>query len=280
MLLQACAGLQWDDSAPPRERAASDRTASSGGKSSQGNPPFYVVFGQRYYVMDSGHGYREKGVASWYGKKFHGKPTSSGEIYDMHKMTAAHKALPLPTTVRVTNLQNGRSVVVVVNDRGPFVDNRIIDLSHAAAKRLDIIGAGTALVEVEALGSGPNPEPAPIEVKDLGPDPKQAPVVATTTLAPDSAPRGRVIRLYLQVGAFSERLNAELLQQQLQSIGISNAFILHDRDSDPALYRVRLGPINRVDQYDALIEKVASIQIDDTHLVTVSSANVPESSGG
>ncbi len=114
--------------------------AGGGGRDS------YVVFGRRYFIMDSASGFVEKGIASWYGRKFHGRATASGEIYDMHAMTAAHKSLPLPTWVRVRNLDNGKSIVVKVNDRGPFVDDRIIDLSYEAAKRLDMIGPGTARV--------------------------------------------------------------------------------------------------------------------------------------
>ena len=117
-----------------------------------GNPPFYEVFGKRYYVLSSSVDYVERGVASWYGPGFHEVRTSTGEPYDMYGMTAAHKTLPLPAYVRVTNLQNGRSVVVRVNDRGPFVGNRIIDLSYTAAAKLDMLRNGTAMVEVRAVG--------------------------------------------------------------------------------------------------------------------------------
>jgi len=120
-------------------------------KSRYGNPAYYDVFGKRYYVLSSSADYVERGVASWYGPGFHQVRTSSGEIYDMYGMTAAHKTLPLPAYVRVTNLQNGRSVVVRVNDRGPFVGNRIIDLSYTAAAKLDMLQSGTAMVEVRSL---------------------------------------------------------------------------------------------------------------------------------
>ena len=120
-------------------------------RSRNGNPPFYDVFGKRYYVLSSSVGYWERGVASWYGPGFHKVRTSTGEPYDMYGMTAAHKTLPLPAYVRVTNLQNGRSVVVRVNDRGPFVGNRIIDLSYTAAAKLDMLRNGTAMVEVRSL---------------------------------------------------------------------------------------------------------------------------------
>jgi rare lipoprotein A (peptidoglycan hydrolase) len=120
-------------------------------KSRYGNPESYVVFGQRYEVLDSSRGYVQEGIASWYGEPFHGRRTSNGEVYDMHALTAAHKSLPLPTYVLVTNLDNGRQVILRVNDRGPFHGDRIIDVSFAAAERLGIVGPGTARVEVRAL---------------------------------------------------------------------------------------------------------------------------------
>jgi rare lipoprotein A (peptidoglycan hydrolase) len=108
----------------------------------------YEVFGQRYHILDSAEGYVERGVASWYGAKFHGNVTASGERFDMYALTAAHRTLPIPTDVEVTNLRNGKSIVVRINDRGPFVDRRIIDLSYAAGQALGLVGAGTGLVEV------------------------------------------------------------------------------------------------------------------------------------
>ena len=116
------------------------------------------MLGQRYYVQASSVGYRETGVASWYGPKFHGRSTSNGETYDMYAMTAAHKTLPLPTYAEVTNLNNGRSIIVKINDRGPFHENRIIDLSYTAAIKLDIVKKGTGLVEVKAISSNVNQE--------------------------------------------------------------------------------------------------------------------------
>tara|TARA_A100001037_G_scaffold33384_1_gene26055 strand:- start:671 stop:1144 length:474 start_codon:yes stop_codon:yes gene_type:complete len=129
-------------------------------KSRIGNPDSYVEFGERYKVLQSSNGFREKGLASWYGIDFHGRDTSSGEVYDMYEMTAAHKTLPLPTYVRVSNLDNGRSSIVKVNDRGPFIEGRIIDLSYAAAYRLGVTGPGTANVEIIAL------EPAAVDAPE------------------------------------------------------------------------------------------------------------------
>lgn len=226
-------------------------------RSSRGNPAFYDVFGRRYYVSTSSAGYREKGVASWYGTKFHGRLTSSGEPYDMYALTAAHKTLPLPTRVRVTNLRNGRSVVVMVNDRGPFVSNRLIDMSYAAARELDMINDGTAWVTVEALpydggSSMPPAEPSPQ-------------LIAAST---ESAATPDMPLMYLQVGAFGEPANAEQLKRRLLSDGIAKVRIHHDAGIQPALYRVRLGPIADVAEYDQLVQRVASLNIRDAHLVT------------
>jgi len=122
-------------------------------KSKTGNMEQYTVFGKQYRVMETAENFREQGIASWYGKKFHGRKTSSGEIYDMYAMTAAHKHLPLPTFVRVVNLDNGKSIILKVNDRGPFVGDRVIDLSYAAAMEIGMAEAGTANVDVEALST-------------------------------------------------------------------------------------------------------------------------------
>ena len=146
----------------PELLALPDATPRAEARAQLGNPPFYEVFGQRYTVLESSRGYLERGVASWYGPDFHGVRTSIGEPYDMYSMTAAHKTLPLPAYARVTNLRNGHSVVVRLNDRGPFKANRIIDLSYAAALKLDMVRDGTTLVEVRALeADGPAPPPPP-----------------------------------------------------------------------------------------------------------------------
>ena len=168
-LLQSCAGGSAPDADGPPDASSvppvpPDAVPRVEPRSRYGNPSSYVVFGRRYHVMNSAHDYVERGIASWYGRKFHGRRTSSGEPYDMHAMTAAHKSLPLPSYVRVTNLKNGRSTVVRVNDRGPFHENRIIDLSYAAARKLDILGEGTGMVEVRALTPGRAPAPAVIPV--------------------------------------------------------------------------------------------------------------------
>lgn len=159
MLLSGCfssrnSGGYYKDDGPPRRNVNVAKIADAVPRqeplSRTGNKP-YKALGKRYYPMDSAKGYKERGQASWYGKKFHGNRTSSGEPYDMYAMTAAHKTLPLPTYVRVVNVDNNRAVVVKVNDRGPFLHNRIIDLSYVAAKKLDMLGRGTANVFVEAI---------------------------------------------------------------------------------------------------------------------------------
>ena len=245
--------VRWEDTATPPQRP----DASPKQRSARGNPPFYEVFGKRYYVMDDSQGFKERGVASWYGKKFHGRSTSSGVIYDMHALTAAHKPLPLPTRVRVRNLNNDRSIVVMVNDRGPFVDNRIIDLSYAAATRLDMIRAGTALVEIEVLT---NREPAANSASTATPALQQEQQA--------EPPAG--VSLYLQVGAFGDRSNAQLLLNRLHGNGFPNAVIRSDQAAAASVFRVRLGPITNVTEYDELIEKMAALEIIDTHLVSES----------
>jgi rare lipoprotein A len=210
-------------------------------RSSHGNPPFYDVLGRRYYVLTSADGYLERGVASWYGPTFHGGNTSSGEPYDMYAMTAAHKTLPLPCYARVTNLRNGKSVVVRINDRGPFVANRLIDLSYTAALRLDMIRDGTSLVEVRALSAA-----VPDELTRTAAQPPPA--------------------LYLQAGAFADQQNAQRLLTRLQAAGFERAFIALPLQTGAHLYRVRLGPIESVAQFDQLTARLAALGVPDARL--------------
>lgn len=236
-------------------------------RSRYGNGPVYEVYGRRYEVMDSDYGYLERGVASWYGKKFHGRPTSSREPYDMYEMTAAHKSLPLPSYVEVRNLKNNRRVVVRVNDRGPFVKNRLIDLSYAAALKLDIVRDGTGMVEVRAISFD---EPPPVETASAPPAPAAQPVVApaeTPATAPSPASRAGE-KVYVQVGAFGERSNAERRHRLLTDSGINAAFVHREADRTPAIYRVRIGPLAGVEHYDRVVSELSRIGIDDSHLVT------------
>jgi rare lipoprotein A len=204
-------------------------------RSALGNPAFYEVAGKRYAVLASASDYVERGVASWYGPDFHGKRTASGEGYDMYAMTAAHKTLPVPCYARVTNLGNGRSVIVRVNDRGPFVGNRIIDLSYSAAARLDMLRNGTAFVEVRTLG------------------PLDAPPAAA----------GR--KLYIQVGAFADAGNAQRVLARLQGGGLSQAFIANGVRDD-RLARVRLGPLGSVAEFDALNARLVALGFGEARL--------------
>ena len=217
-------------------------------KSRYGNPASYVVFGKRYYTLGSADGFVERGTASWYGTKFHGRRTSSGETYDMHAMTAAHKRLPLPTYVRVTNLKNGRSTVVKVNDRGPFVGDRIIDLSFSAARRLDMVRAGTAPVEIRALVPGASasaPAPTPAYSGATGEHYVQAGAFVSADNAAArlaevrsviSAPaatrarrRGTVQYHVVWVGPFAELAGARSISTALLNAGILGVHIVEDR---------------------------------------------------
>ena len=253
----AAAGAVLAGCAPHRAELPSSpdaaRSVVSPQRSARGNPPFYEVFGERYYVLDTSDGYRERGVASWYGRDFHGKPTSGGEPYDMHGLTAAHKTLPIPTWVEVTNLENDRSVIVRVNDRGPFVSNRIIDLSYAAAERLDMIRDGTSLVEVTTIGFDELESDEPARQVRLE-DPAE-------TLSPAAT-------IYLQVGAFGDAENARRRFSMLRDGGIGPAFVHEDAAGSGALYRVRIGPIADVTQYDSIVEQLQRLGISETHLVT------------
>ena len=264
MLLVSCGGPRTKDG-PPRSGSIADRNLPDDPqprpepKSRYGNGPIYEVFGKHYAVLDSSSGYRERGVASWYGKKFHGRLTASREPYDMHSMTAAHKTLPLPTYVRVRNLRNNKSIIVRVNDRGPFVDNRIIDLSYSAALKLDMIGDGTSLVEVEAINFDGPAGDRPTRQSRSAPPPVPVPRPAAPEKSND---------VYAQVGAFSDRTNAERRFGLLISRGIGNAFIYEDLNSNPTLFRVRVGPISNAIQYDVLIEELEHLGIADPYLVT------------
>lgn len=226
-------------------------------KSRYGNPSQYSVFGQQYTVLDSASDFEQWGVASWYGKKFHGRPTSSGEPYDMHLMTAAHKNLPLPTFVRVTRVDNGQSVVVKVNDRGPFVGDRIIDLSYAAAASLGMLDAGKADVFIEALSSH-EPVHEPI-IEASG-----QPVVQASG---DSVASGQTPeRQFLQVGAYSDELNAKAMLVSLREFLDAPAQIAHD--SERQLFRVTVGPLQDQALMDQAQESLAlaginSYQVSD-----------------
>ncbi|HSH54670.1 MAG TPA: septal ring lytic transglycosylase RlpA family protein [Methylotenera sp.] len=198
----------------------------------------YTALGQRYTPMTSFSPYKKQGVASWYGKRYHGKKTSSGEVYDMYGMSGAHPTLPLPSYVKVTNPANGRSVIVRINDRGPFKHDRLIDLSYAAAHKLRLIGQGSGLVEVEAIDTSPEalqriPSPNTPQPAAIAQSSTATPMVINANAA--------AMQYYVQVGAFKNEMNGDLLQKKIQAlelaenVGLANVY-------NNGLYRVRLGP--------------------------------------
>ncbi|MFC3652300.1 septal ring lytic transglycosylase RlpA family protein [Dyella humi] len=208
-------------------------------RSLYGNKSPYSVLGRTYSVLPTARGYDERGIASFYGSKFHGYKTSSLEDYDMYKFTAASKVLPLPSYARVTNLQNGQSVVVRINDRGPFHEDRVIDLSYAAAVKIGIWPKGTGLVEVQGIDpSAPPPQEAP-------PPP---PIATATPAHPPS--------IYLQVGAFSDPANAERIAAQLRVANFAPVQVSDATIGGRLVHRVRVGPLSDVDSADQVSSKI------------------------
>lgn len=238
--------------------------------SRSGNPSTYTVLGKTYTLVPSCKGYHDRGIASWYGLQFHGGRTSDGETYDMYAMSAANKVVPIPCYARVTNLKNGKSVIVKINDRGPFVENRLIDLSYAAASKLDMLGPGTALVDVTAVGPGDLPPPAATAppastvaaaVVALPPAASLAPAQAATP------PVNGAPQVYVQVGAFAARANADAVVAKLGGAGVEHAFILPAQDGARTLYKVRIGPLADVDSVDKLASRLKELGYPDSQVV-------------
>ncbi|MGB1270496.1 MAG: septal ring lytic transglycosylase RlpA family protein [Endozoicomonas sp.] len=201
----------------------------------------YVLGGVTYEPMKSANGYAESGKASWYGTKFHGKQTANGEVYDMYKMTAAHKTLPLPSYVKVTNKENGKSVVVRVNDRGPFHGDRLIDLSYVAAKKLGYADSGLASVTIEGI------------------DPE--------SFVGSKAHRAEDDVLYLQLAALKNYHNAQLMRRAVfQRVGVKANVVVGDESPEP-LYRVRIGPVESPEYLETLLESLSSAEFDTPYLV-------------
>jgi rare lipoprotein A len=292
LLIGLFAGCSMSDKgrSPPLDSAGTPAALPGEPPSRTGNPPSYEVFGKRYYVSGTSEGYWERGIASWYGDDFHGKNTSSGSPFDMHVLTAAHKSLPIPTYVQVTHLGNGRSIVVKVNDRGPFIDERIIDLSYAAAAELDMLETGTAEVEVAALPpyqylpgfapaipqqtlaldamDAPALPPAEPGIRQAAYQPPASGAAQADEQSPPSleptAMTAEAIALYLQVGAFSERHNAEQLQERLisrfgQAVRIDS--------SAGYLHKVQIGPFNTTIEAESVAVELAAFGIDKSHAV-------------
>lgn len=225
----------------------------------------YTVLGKKYYPMAEARNYRQIGVASWYGRKFHGRRTALGERYDMYAMTAAHKTLPLPSYVQVRNLKNNRTVVVRVNDRGPFLHKRLIDLSYAAAYKLDMLGSGTSEVEVTALTPGHNPAPTHGNV-GAGETSVRA-IEDTEPLQAQEIPATREESIYLQVGAFGSAENAEKLRDRLEQADFNPVLVLPYKNSDSQLYRVRIGPMDSIEKSESVRRRLADIGFTTTQLI-------------
>lgn len=227
-------------------------------KSRSGNRPEYEVFGQRYAVLDSAKDFTQTGVASWYGSKFHGRATASGEIYDMHLLTAAHKHLPLPTFAKVTRLDTGQSVVVKINDRGPFVGDRIIDLSFGAAAALDMLDSGKAHVRVESLSHhDTTPQIAnAVPPQSIDESEPVAPLLESNEVLSQSQ---KPISRFVQVGAFGDSDNAHALVQRVG--GATGLPVQLDFESGRQLYRVLVGPLPDAHSLNEAMQRLASSDI-------------------
>jgi len=265
----------------PRYAQATETRSSASAKAPQradaagGEQSSYEVSGRRYRVHATSDGYRERGIASWYGHPFDGRPTSSGEMYDMNKMTAAHPTLPIPTWVDVKNLANGKHIVVKVNDRGPFVGKRLIDLSFAAATALDMIKDGTARVEVRAL-PGPPPETtagrrgkrdeaARSARERSNPAEGPRPLPAPPKPRPDSqarageGPPADAERLFVEAGKFTNRDDAVQLVDRLKAQGLMNAFVVTEDGRRKSSHRVRIGPLHDRAEVESMSERLRDL---------------------
>ncbi len=255
LLLISCAGEQKKEPEPGDGPSLSDLKAGDVADAvpraeplaRYGNQSPYEVFGKTYTVMQSNKGYHEQGVASWYGSKFHGRRTSSGEPYDMHLATAAHKSLPLPTYAVVTNLGNGRKVIVKINDRGPFKSGRLIDMSYGAALRLDMIATGTARVDVRVI----DVDSGSTELK------------IADTAADSGVDAGNNGETWLQAGAYGRREGAEQLAGRLQQADVSPVTI-HKTGN---LFRVWLGPYLSSVELESVIARVIELGFERPHRV-------------
>ncbi|HEY2395718.1 MAG TPA: septal ring lytic transglycosylase RlpA family protein [Rudaea sp.] len=240
------------DGPPPDLSKITEPVPKAEPLSQYGNKSPYTVLGETYRVLPSAKGYVERGIASWYGNKFHGYTTSTFEKYDMYAYSAAHKTLPLPSYARVTNIENGHSVIVRVNDRGPFVANRVIDLSYVAAVKLGVWPKGTAMVEVKAIDPAhPDQEPAP---------PAAVSARTSTGAAPAKTPKPA---LYLQVGAYADRANAERAAAAMRAAHLGDVRVVSAQIGGKTVQRVRLGPLADVGEADRLTPKVRSLGLGE-----------------
>ncbi|HEU5136649.1 MAG TPA: septal ring lytic transglycosylase RlpA family protein [Steroidobacteraceae bacterium] len=255
---------------PPDVFAIPDAVPRAEPRGRRGNPPFYEVFGKRYYVLASSEGFVERGTASWYGPGFHAASTSLGEPYDMYAMTAAHKTLPIPAYAEVTNLKNGRKVVVRINDRGPFVGDRIIDLSYTAAAKLDMLLAGTAPVEVRVIsaprtGAGSALPPMP-PAAPPAPARQAATPPVTVVNAPAMKMPGAPV-MYIQAGVFADHENARRRVELLLAGGLELASLDEIPRSERTLHRVRVGPFASIEEFDLAMRNLRELGITDARLL-------------
>lgn len=246
LLLAGCGGTPFEpqDSAPDNEldpALIKDAVPRREVITRAGNKSPYTVLGKTYRVMDDPRGYRQRGIASWYGSKFHGRPTANGERYNLYAMTAAHRSLPIPCYVRVTNLENGKSTVVRVNDRGPFHHERVIDLSYAAAVKLGFARKGTALVEIALI--------------DVDNEPARGVAVNSGG------------RHFLQAGAFQSRQLADSLQRRL-SVAVQHPVTVEAADTQPVMYRVRIGPLANRDTAEQLRRRLLSEHLAEAQIIS------------
>jgi len=248
----------------PKVQAPADQIPRVEPLAKYGNPKSYEVFGKTYYTLPSSKGFVERGIASWYGKKFHGRLTSSREPYDMYAMTAAHTQLPLPTYVQVTNLKNGKQVVLRVNDRGPFHGNRVIDLSYSAAKKLDIVQQGTGLVEVRALDPRNYQQVSNSNAADSKKN-TESHAINTEDEAITVSSSGP--KVFVQVGAFGERKNADQLKNQLSGLNLGNISISSIVQNSKQLHRVRIGPLSTVKSADDTVSELKAMGMNNHRVV-------------
>lgn len=251
-LLAACGFFGSRPDGPPARNVNVNRIPNARPvpikRSPFGNPSSYKVNGRRYRVLPNASAYSKTGIASWYGTKFHGKLTSTREVYNMYGMTAASTELPLPTFVAVTNLENGKQVIVKVNDRGPFAQRRILDLSYVAAKKLGMLKKGTALVRVRAIN--PHDRNWRRYLKD-------APIPA------------RQPRIYLQLGAYSQKSSAIRLRNQLRANAIYAPASIETVDTARGkLHRLILGPIRTVQESDKLTDRLNGMGLTSNLQIT------------
>jgi rare lipoprotein A len=231
-----------------------------------GNAPQYTILGKTYRVLTSSDGYRSRGEASWYGTKFHGRRTANGEVYDMFAMTAAHTTLPIPSYVRVTHVANGRSIIVRINDRGPFHGNRIIDLSYAAAKKLGMIETGFAIVDVVDVTPTENTSVASPAFINNGIERNIQPVLPMT----NSLQLQNQMDVYLQLGAFQQYQSAETLRNKVSTVLSHAVNVIAGKDN---LHRVFVGPFNNPQQVASIQDLLREIGVSEGHIVPEGIAN-------